>query len=105
MAAYFIFSHTVIDADKLNNDYLPRAIVTMEPYELEILVVDQEIEVKEGDTDDDRTVVLKFVSREQALDWYHSEAYQAIIHLRQESTRGRAVLCDAFDLAAWQAQQ
>ena len=100
MAAYFIFSHKVIDADKLNNQYLPKAIETLEVYDPGILVVDQNIEVIEGETNDTRTVVLKFASREQALDWYNSKAYQAIVHLRHESVEGRAILCDEFDPAS-----
>jgi len=97
MAAYFIFSHRVTNANKLNNEYLPKAIETLQSYNPEILVVDQNIQVIEGETNDDRTVVLKFVSRDAALEWYHSEAYQNIVHLRHESTSGRAVLCDEFD--------
>lgn len=97
MAAYFIFSHKVIDAEKLNNEYLPLSVETLKAYEPEILVVDQNIEFVEGKNDDTRTVVLKFKDREQANAWYHSEAYQGIVHLRHEATQGRAVLCDEFD--------
>jgi len=48
MAAYFIFTQKVLDADKLNNDYLPKSIETLKAYDPEILVVDENMEVIEG---------------------------------------------------------
>jgi hypothetical protein len=50
MAAYLIFTHKVTDADTLNNVYLPKAVETLGPYAPEILIVDENIEVIEGDT-------------------------------------------------------
>ncbi len=97
MAAYFIFSHKVLDSETLNNDYLPKAVESLQAYDPEILVVDQNIEVVEGDTEDNRVVVLKFKSREEAKEWYNSPEYQAIVNLRLESVDGRAVICDEFD--------
>ena len=65
MAAYFIFRHSVSDADKLNNDYLPKAVETLGSYAPEILVVDENIEVIEGNTEDTRCVVLKFKDKDE----------------------------------------
>ncbi len=100
MAAYFIFSHKVLDAETLNKAYLPKAVETLKAYDPEILVVDQNIEVVEGNSSDTRTVVLKFKNREEAKRWYNSPEYQAIIHLRLDSVEGGATLCDAFDPAS-----
>ena len=98
MAAYMIFVHKVTDADTLNNDYLPKAVETLGPYAPEILVVDQDIEVIEGDSGDTRCVVLKFKDRDEAKKWYHSPEYQAIVNLRLGSIEGgRTVLCDSFE--------
>ena len=98
MAAYFIFVHRVTDADKLNNDYLPKAVETLGPYSPEILVVDENIEVVEGNSGETRTVVLKFKDRDEAKSWYDSPGYQDIIKLRLDSIEGgRAVLCDGFE--------
>ena len=72
MAAYFIFRHKVLDADKLNNDYVPKAVETLGPYAPEIPVIDENIEVMDGTTEDTRTVVLKFKDRDEAKGWYHS---------------------------------
>jgi len=98
MAAYLIFTHKVTDADTLNNVYLPKAVDTLGPYAPEILIVDENIEVIEGDTGDTRTVMLKFKDRDEAKRWYNSPEYQAIVNLRMDSTSGaRAVLCDSFE--------
>ena len=59
--------------------------------------MDQNVEFIEGQTEDNRMVILKFKSREEARKWYDSPEYQAIIGLRLNSVDGRAVLCDAFD--------
>ena len=40
----------------------------------------------EGETDLPRTVVLRFDSREAAMSWYDSPAYQAVPPLRLEAT-------------------
>lgn len=96
MAAYFIFRHSVSDADKLNNDYLPKAVETLGPYAPEILVVDQNIEVMEGKTNDTRCVVLKFKDKEEAKRWYNSPAYQAVVGIRLGVTDGASVLCEGF---------
>ena len=96
MAAYFIFRHSVSDSDKLNNDYLPKAVETLGPYAPEILVVDESIEVIEGESNDTRAVVLKFKDKEKAKHWYNSPEYQAIVGLRLGVTDGVAVLCDGF---------
>ncbi len=98
MSAYLIFTHKVTDADMLNNDYLPKAVETLGPYAPEILVVDENIEVIEGNSGNTRSVVLKFKDRDEAKRWYNSPEYQAIVNLRLDSIDGaHAVLCDSFE--------
>ena len=96
MAAYFIFTHKVLDADTLNNNYLPKAVESLQPYEPEILAVDENIEVIEGDTSKNRTVILKFKRKEDAKAWYNSPEYQAIVNLRTDSVDGIALICEEF---------
>ena len=98
MSAYLIFTHKVTDADTLNNNYLPKAVETLGPYSPEIIVVDENIEVIEGDSGHTRTVALKFKDRDEAKRWYHSPEYQAILGLRMDSIAdAHAVLCDGFE--------
>jgi uncharacterized protein (DUF1330 family) len=53
--------------------------------------------VLEGSTSLPRTVVIKFASREAAMEWYNSPAYQAVLPLRLEATEGVAMLVDGFE--------
>lgn len=95
--AYFIFNHKVNDAETLNNNYLPKAVETLEPYDPDLLVVDQNVEIVEGESEANRMVVLRFQNKDLAKKWYNSPGYQSIINLRINSVEGGAILCDAFD--------
>ena len=97
MAAYFVFHNRVSDEAKMR-EYIPKAIESMAPYDPEILVVDENSEVIEGSTSLPRTVVIKFASRDVAMEWYNSPAYQAILPLRLEATEGVGLLVDGFVL-------
>ena len=98
MSAYLIFTHKVTDADTLNNNYLPKAVETLGPYSPEIVIVDENVEVIEGNSGHTRTVALKFKDRDEAKRWYNSSEYQAILGLRMNSIEdAHAVLCDGFE--------
>lgn len=51
----------------------------------------------EGQSHGERNVVLEFPSRAQAEAWYHSEAYQAILHHRKNNSTGHLVLVDGYE--------
>ena len=95
MAAYFVFRNRVLDAARMQ-EYPSKAVPTLAPYNPEVLVLDENSQVVEGTTDLHRTVVLKFASREQAMEWYNSPAYQAVLPLRLGASEGNGVLVDEF---------
>jgi uncharacterized protein (DUF1330 family) len=95
MAAYFVFHNRVLDAQKLQ-EYIPKAIETFAPYNPELLVLDESSQVMEGSADLPRTVVIKFATREDALAWYRSPAYQAVLPLRLAATEGLCFLVDGL---------
>ena len=97
MSAYMVFSHKVLDPETLNDNYLPKAVETLKKFGVEIVVVDQNFDVFEGNTDYNRLVILKFKSREAAMEWYNSPEYQEIVHLRTDSIDGIAMLADGFN--------
>lgn len=53
----------------------------------------------EGESHGERNVVIEFPSRAQAEAWYHSDAYQAILHHRKNNSVGHIVLVDGYDPA------
>lgn len=100
---YFVASHKVLDRSTLNDVYVPRAVDCLNKFDVEILAVNENTEVIEGQTGHDRLVILKFPNRDEALRWYHSPEYQSMIHLRLNSVEGTLVLAEGLtqeDLAA-----
>ena len=95
MAAYFVFHNRIQDPEKMRA-YIPRALETMAPYNPEVLILDENSHVIEGDTAFPRTIVIKFESREVAIAWYNSPAYRAVRPLRLAATEGFGVLVDGF---------
>src|SRR5688572_3822570 len=95
MAAYFVFHNRILDAEKLQ-EYLPKALDTLAPYHPEILIFDENSKVVEGTTHWPRTIVIKFDSRDAAMAWYNSPAYQEVLPLRLAATEGFGVLVDGF---------
>jgi len=95
MSAYFVFHNRVHDQAMLN-DYVAKVGDTLAPYRPEILVLDSNSQVVEGTPPWPRTVVIRFESREIAMAWYNSPAYQAILPLRLDASEGFGVLVDSF---------
>jgi len=63
----------------------------------EIVSVDESPEVLEGDWPCTRTVLLRFVSKEAARGWYHSEAYKQLAQVRFNSASANVVMVAGFD--------
>ncbi|MBI5932562.1 MAG: DUF1330 domain-containing protein [Chloroflexi bacterium] len=96
MSTYFIFHVRIHDTEKMNA-YYDKAGATIEPFHHEILVIDNNTEMLEGNMDLPRTVVIKFDSREEALRWYNSDAYREARPLRLAATEGYTVLVDGLE--------
>jgi uncharacterized protein (DUF1330 family) len=95
MSAYFVLHNRIRDAEKMR-EYIPKAIASMAPYKPEILIFDENSEMLEGNADLPRTIVIRFDSRADAMAWYRSPEYLAILPLRMEATEGFAVLAEGF---------
>jgi uncharacterized protein (DUF1330 family) len=77
-------------------EYIPKALETMAPYHPEVLILDEHSQVVEGNTQWPRTIVIKFNSRDAAMAWYNSLAYQKVRPLRLAATEGFGMLVDGF---------
>jgi len=66
-------------------DYLEKVEATFRPYGGRWLVLGQHDEVLEGAWPGSG-VLMEFPDRNAAHDWYHSPAYQEILHLRTDNT-------------------
>jgi len=94
MSAYLIVNATVTD-HALLQEYSKAAGPTGAGHSITPLVVTNEAKVLEGEAGE-RVVVLQFPSQEALLAWYNSEAYQAVIGMRHNSTKGFAVAVDGL---------
>jgi uncharacterized protein (DUF1330 family) len=86
MAAYVIAQMTVNDID-MYYDYAGKVFATIGSFGGRIKAAN-DAEIREGDLPYKRTIVGEFPDIESARAWYESEAYQAIIGLRQDATDG-----------------
>ena len=100
---YFVASHKVLDRSTINDNYVPQAVACLDEYDVEILTVQENTEIIEGQTGHDRLVILRFPTRDEAMRWYNSPEYQSMIHLRLNSVEGTLILAEGLsvsDLAA-----
>lgn len=54
------------------------------------------VEVLEGEAPSGRVVILEFPDMDAARAWYRSEAYQAVVPIRQAAATGRMFLIDGY---------
>jgi uncharacterized protein (DUF1330 family) len=94
MAAYFIARYTVTNPEAFAA-YQPAVMPTFAGHDVEFVVVEHHSTAIEG-TPPETTIVLKFPSKEAALAWYNSPAYEAVRHFRTDNSVGDAVLVDGF---------
>jgi uncharacterized protein (DUF1330 family) len=99
MSAYFIFHNRINDA-ALMEQYIAKAFASLQPYEPEFLVLDENTQMVEGASEHPRTIVIKFKSREDARAWYESPAYREALPLRLAACDGVAMLVDGYAPAA-----
>ena len=83
MPAYIVVDLTPTDTAKLQ-EYSALAAETLIPFDGEFLVKGP-IEVLHGDQHLKVKIIISFPDRERAAGWYQSDAYQAIIDLRNEA--------------------
>jgi uncharacterized protein (DUF1330 family) len=87
-----------------NLEYLDAVEATFTPYGGKWLVLDAQVEPVEGAWPGS-VVLMSFPDMETAKRWYHSDEYQAILHLRTDNAISDLILVDAvgsdFTSAAW----
>jgi uncharacterized protein (DUF1330 family) len=81
MSYYFVASIRIRD-DKEYQKYLDGAGEVFARYRGTYLAVDNEVEVIEGQWNYDRSVLIRFDSREDFQAWYQSNDYQEILKYR-----------------------
>ena len=95
MAVYILNNMTI--QDRAEYDIYLRAFMgVFRQYQGEILAVVDRPEPVEGVWPYDRTILLRFPSREEALRWSESPEYKEIARHRWSATDSNVVILDEF---------
>lgn len=94
---YIVFTEQVNDPDGMA-EYSAKAAGTIFPAGGMPLAAGPPDEVLEGEWHGTQTVILEFPSVEEALAWYHSAEYQAVIGERFAAAESNAAVFAGLDL-------
>lgn len=96
-AAYVITTLNITDPEIYESKYVANVYDIFAKYGAEVLVVDEEPDVREGNWPYKRTIVEKFPSIEKAREWYESPEYQEFVKHRWASSEGNLIIVKEFN--------
>lgn len=91
MSCYFIAQLSINDEDEYKK-YLSGFDSVFEKYEGEVIAVEENPVILEGDWDYSRMVIIRFTSENEAGKWYHSPEYQSLLQHRLNASKGTVLL-------------
>ena len=91
--AYMVVKVTITDQDAYGA-YRAGFGTVFQQYGGEIVAVSSDPTVLEGEWEATTTVVIRFDSRADALEWYNSDAYQELIRIREAASTADFILMD-----------
>ena len=91
--AYMLAKLTITDQETYGN-YRAGFGDVFQEYGGEILAASAEPTVLEGEWEATITVLIRFDSRNEALEWYNSDGYQELVRIRQSASTGEFILMD-----------
>lgn len=95
--SYYIVANIKIEDPEEYAKYQEGFLEVFQQHSGEILVVSDEPAVVEGDWPFTRVVVLRFPSQEDAVAWYSSPGYQAIMKHRVNASTAAIVSAPGFE--------
>jgi len=94
MSCLFIAQITIHDQAEYNT-YLAGFDDVFDQYKGEVLAVDNQVSILEGNWPYSRTVVMRFPDKKEALNWYRSAAYQKLAVHRWQAATSNIILVEA----------
>ena len=91
MSCYFIAQLLIENEDEYRK-YLDGFDIIFENYDGEVISVEENPIILEGDWDYSRLVIIRFSNENEAKRWYNSSEYQSILQHRLNSARGTVLL-------------
>ena len=95
MSVYAVAQIAINDRDEYKK-YEEGFMEAFLPHEGELLAVDDNAQVIEGEWPFTRMVVLRFPDKQSFRDWYESDAYQQLLQHRLAASSGTVLLFDAL---------
>ncbi len=93
--AYIIGNITVIDQDKWA-EYRSKVPATLTPWEGELVFRGKQLQVLGGNYQHTDCVVIRFPNMDALNNWFNSDAYQALIPIREQAAK--------MDLISYQSE-
>jgi uncharacterized protein (DUF1330 family) len=95
--SYYLVANIKIEDTEEYAKYQDGFMEVFEQFNGEVLVVSDEPAIIEGDWPYTRVVVLRFPSQDDALAWYSSPGYQAILKHRLNASTATIVSAPGFE--------
>ena len=95
MTAYVLGDIRVTDAAQYET-YVPQALATISQYGGRVLAAGSTLELLDGGSAPERTVIIEFPDAAAARRWYRSPEYQAALPIRLRSSQGRVFLVEGM---------
>jgi uncharacterized protein (DUF1330 family) len=91
MSCYFIAQINIHDEQKYKL-YLDGFDDVFDKYKGEIITVEENPIILEGNWDFSRIVIFRFPSEKEAKEWYFSTEYQSLLEFRLSASNGTVLL-------------
>ena len=91
--AYIVAAVTINDMDTYRQYQLGFGAI-LQRYQGELVAISSEPTILEGEWPENLTVLLRFESREQGLEWYNSDDYQELAMIRRAAATADFILMD-----------
>ena len=95
MSGYAIFKLNVNNPENYK-EYVSKVKSVVEKFGGEYLVRGGEMNIIEGDWPNERNIVIKFPSREKAMEWYNSEEYKPIRQIRHDNAVSNSIIVEGI---------
>ena len=93
MSAFIIVQINVTNK-KLYKEYLKVVTPTVKNYGGEYLIRGGKYKVLLGEWNYERTVIIRFSTFKIAIDWYNSKEYAPIKKIREDNSKGNAIIIE-----------
>ncbi|MFC1483658.1 DUF1330 domain-containing protein [Candidatus Neomarinimicrobiota bacterium] len=91
MSSYFIAQINIHDS-RVYDKYLAGYDEVFARYRGEVIAVDNNVTVLEGEWPFGRTVVIRFPNEKELLRWYRSAEYQELARHRRQASKANIVM-------------